>query len=195
MDEILGQRPDRHGHRGLEKMREPPRASGWGRIIVQSVVPGSGKSSLEIFTSRPLTSLTTLPPRYHFLLILFSLLSLLLLLLVMSVRRRLSKRRPSSTKEQAQIAKSPPSNEPIPEEIFPDGSTPQHQQQQLPRHRTPPTKSELDKVADYYVEDEHGNKVPFKDLYTEKPRVLIIFVRHFFCGVCSLPPPPPSPSY
>jgi hypothetical protein len=49
-----------------------------------------------------------------------------------------------------------------------------------------PTPQDLDKVADMVVLDAQGQSIPFKDLYQAPlvaPRQLIIFIRHFFCGV------------
>jgi len=54
-----------------------------------------------------------------------------------------------------------------------------------------PTQTDLDKCADLLVLDAQGTSRPFKTLYAGEgvaPRQLIIFVRHFFCGVSiSLP--------
>ena len=52
-----------------------------------------------------------------------------------------------------------------------------------------PTKSELDKAGERAVYDKDGKKYTFKDLVassaaSEPRRVLVIFIRHFFCGVC-----------
>jgi hypothetical protein len=49
-----------------------------------------------------------------------------------------------------------------------------------------PTQADLDKCADMLVLDAQGASRPFKSLYADEgvaPRQLIIFVRHFFCGV------------
>lgn len=49
-----------------------------------------------------------------------------------------------------------------------------------------PTAETLRKIENYVVLDRDGKTHPFKSLYTGKHvarRVLIIFVRHFFCGV------------
>ena len=54
-----------------------------------------------------------------------------------------------------------------------------------------PSKVILDTAADLPVLDSNGNSVPFKSLYWPKTvvehelgkRVLVIFIRHFFCGV------------
>ena len=57
----------------------------------------------------------------------------------------------------------------------------------------PPTKGDLEKVADLPVLDQNRKKYTFKSLYADNEngprRVLVIFIRHFFCGVC-MPPPP-----
>lgn len=50
----------------------------------------------------------------------------------------------------------------------------------------PPSAENLRKVADYKVLDSKGEAHTFKSIY-EGPdcarRVLVIFIRHFFCGV------------
>ena len=49
-----------------------------------------------------------------------------------------------------------------------------------------PTAEDLKKVEDYYVLDRNGKTHRFKELYSGKNvarRVLVIFIRHFFCGV------------
>lgn len=50
-----------------------------------------------------------------------------------------------------------------------------------------PSNKDISKAADLPVLDSDGSSHPFKSLYTEtdgKPkRALIVFVRHFFCGV------------
>jgi hypothetical protein len=53
-----------------------------------------------------------------------------------------------------------------------------------------PTQSTLSKIEDYPVLDRDGKSIPFKSLYTGPNvprRVLLIFVRHFYCGVRPLP--------
>ncbi|KAJ9141618.1 Thioredoxin-like protein AAED1 [Coniochaeta hoffmannii] len=50
-----------------------------------------------------------------------------------------------------------------------------------------PSPSTLRKIENYVVLDRDGKSHPFKSLYTGKHvarRVLVIFVRHFFCGNC-----------
>jgi hypothetical protein len=53
-----------------------------------------------------------------------------------------------------------------------------------------PSKSTLEKIADLPVFDVDGKTVPFKSLYwpggNETQKVMIIFIRHFFCGVCAI---------
>jgi hypothetical protein len=49
-----------------------------------------------------------------------------------------------------------------------------------------PTAKDLSRVADLLVLDARGQSRPFKELYQAPlvaPRQLIIFIRHFFCGV------------
>lgn len=61
-----------------------------------------------------------------------------------------------------------------------------------------PSPSTLRKIENYVVLDRDGKSHPFKSLYTGKHvarRVLVIFVRHFFCGVSFFPFPPPLPSH
>ena len=54
----------------------------------------------------------------------------------------------------------------------------------------PPTKEQLEKVADLPVLDVNRKSHTFKSLYADNEngprRVLMIFIRHFFCGVCSI---------
>ena len=58
-------------------------------------------------------------------------------------------------------------------------------------NNNPPTKGVLEKAADLPVLDQNRKKYTFKSLYADNEngprRVLIIFIRHFFCGVCSPP--------
>lgn len=49
-----------------------------------------------------------------------------------------------------------------------------------------PSAETLRKVENYTVLDKEGNKHLFKSLYAgpdSTGRVLVIFIRHFFCGV------------
>ena len=53
-------------------------------------------------------------------------------------------------------------------------------------HRKLPDEKTLAEAGELMIKDENGNQVAFKSLYTGKPaeeRQLIIFIRHFFCGV------------
>jgi hypothetical protein len=62
---------------------------------------------------------------------------------------------------------------------------------------TIPSQALLRKVADFPVLDQDGKSRPFKSLYSGPMvtrRVLVIFVRHFFCGVSYDPPCHPSPA-
>ncbi|KAK3956989.1 AhpC/TSA antioxidant enzyme-domain-containing protein [Pseudoneurospora amorphoporcata] len=50
-----------------------------------------------------------------------------------------------------------------------------------------PSLATIKKIENYHVLDRHGKSHTFRSLYTGKHvarRVLIIFVRHFFCGQC-----------
>lgn len=57
-----------------------------------------------------------------------------------------------------------------------------------------PSAETIRRIENYIVLDRHGKTHTFRSLYTGRSvarRVLIIFVRHFFCGVS--PPPPSQP--
>lgn len=49
--------------------------------------------------------------------------------------------------------------------------------------KKPPLQSDLQKIADLPVLDATGKSHTFKSLYDGKRKVLIVFIRHFFCGV------------
>lgn len=49
----------------------------------------------------------------------------------------------------------------------------------------PPSRADLERVADFPILDANRKAHKFKSLYQDKPKVLIIFIRHFFCGVRS----------
>lgn len=56
-----------------------------------------------------------------------------------------------------------------------------------------PTEKDMKKVEDLLILDAEGKSRPFRELYDASgvaPRQLIIFIRHFFCGVCSSIDPP-----
>ena len=52
----------------------------------------------------------------------------------------------------------------------------------------PPTKKDLEKVADLPLLDRNGASRSFKSLHSDPEhrdiQTLVIFIRHFFCGVC-----------
>lgn len=48
----------------------------------------------------------------------------------------------------------------------------------------PPSQSDLQKAASLPILDASGKSHKFKSLYDGKRKVLIVFIRHFFCGVC-----------
>lgn len=53
-------------------------------------------------------------------------------------------------------------------------------------HRELPGETDLAKAGEVMIKDGDGNQIPLKSLWTNKPeneRQLIIFIRHFFCGV------------
>lgn len=53
-------------------------------------------------------------------------------------------------------------------------------------HRELPDPKKLSEAGEVLIKDKDGKDVPFKSLYTDKPadeRQLIVFIRHFFCGV------------
>ncbi|KAK5124656.1 hypothetical protein LTR85_001369 [Meristemomyces frigidus] len=47
-----------------------------------------------------------------------------------------------------------------------------------------PDEKTVAEAGELAVLDEHGTKVPFKQLYDGSGRHLIVFIRHFFCGHC-----------
>lgn len=54
-------------------------------------------------------------------------------------------------------------------------------------HRALPEKKTVDAAGELLIKDEKGTEIAFKSLYANKPageKQLIVFVRHFFCGVC-----------
>ncbi len=49
-----------------------------------------------------------------------------------------------------------------------------------------PSRATLKKIEDFPILDQDGKAIPFKNLYTGPNvprRILVIFIRHFFCGV------------
>ena len=59
-----------------------------------------------------------------------------------------------------------------------------------------PSQETLKRVENFPILDQDGRSIPFKNLYTGPNvtrRVLVIFIRHFYCGVCSPSIPQLSP--
>ena len=55
-------------------------------------------------------------------------------------------------------------------------------------HYDLPDKKTVDEAGEMMIQDESGKEFPFKELYqNKKGQQLIVFIRHFFCGV--RPPP------
>ena len=51
-------------------------------------------------------------------------------------------------------------------------------------HYELPSQETLHEAGELMIKDEYGKEVPFKSLYEGKGgQRLIIFIRHFFCGV------------
>ncbi|OLN85620.1 Thioredoxin-like protein AAED1 [Colletotrichum chlorophyti] len=68
-----------------------------------------------------------------------------------------------------------------------DNSQPVDFEGEIATNNDLPTPETLKKIENYVVLDRHGKSHKFKSLYTGRNvarRVLIIFVRHFFCGNC-----------
>ena len=57
---------------------------------------------------------------------------------------------------------------------------------------TPPNAKMLASAASLPLLDEKNKKHTFKSLYEGKGRIIIIFIRHFFCGVSFAQSIPPS---
>lgn len=49
-----------------------------------------------------------------------------------------------------------------------------------------PTAETLSAAWDLTVLDREGKQVPFKDIVNASPRVLVMFIRHWFCPVSNL---------
>jgi hypothetical protein len=84
---------------------------------------------------------------------------------------------------------------PLPSHNDQNGVNPLDFQGSVDSNHDLPSPEVLRKIENYVVLDRDGKSHPFKSLYTGKHvarRVLVIFVRHFFCGVSpclSLYPP------
>ncbi|EEU45202.1 uncharacterized protein NECHADRAFT_69625 [Fusarium vanettenii 77-13-4] len=85
------------------------------------------------------------------------------------------------------IHRKPVSNKTPPQSIKIDKSQPEDFEGEVATTNELPPPELLKKIEDYIVLDRHGKSHPFSSLYTGSNvarRVLIIFVRHFFCGNC-----------
>ena len=53
-------------------------------------------------------------------------------------------------------------------------------------HYELPNAQTLEEAGELKIKDEYGKEIQFKNLYANKQgqQNLIIFIRHFFCGVC-----------
>ncbi|KAB5525735.1 AhpC/TSA antioxidant enzyme-domain-containing protein [Coniochaeta sp. 2T2.1] len=95
---------------------------------------------------------------------------------------------PSQTSEQqAQKTEEVSSSIPIPAHDDSNGVNPLDFEGAVTSNNELPSPATLRKIEDYVVLDRDGKSHPFKSLYTGKHvarRVLVIFVRHFFCGNC-----------
>lgn len=87
----------------------------------------------------------------------------------------------------AQADDLPKANAPTSIDI--EGSKPKDFDGQIATNDQIPSDATLAKVADYVLLDKHGKSHTFKSLYNSPNgarRVLVVFIRHFFCGVsCS----------
>lgn len=67
-----------------------------------------------------------------------------------------------------------------------DVKPPSSEKTNRPANDEPPSAKSLHKVEDYKVLDSKGEAHTFKSVYDgpdSTKRVLVIFIRHFFCGV------------
>lgn len=91
----------------------------------------------------------------------------------------------------AQDATAPPTQTSTPRATPPtsidlESSKPKDFDGQLKTNDSIPSDATLAKVADYHLLDKHGKSHTFKSLYNGPNgarRVLVVFIRHFFCGV------------
>ncbi|OHE99111.1 hypothetical protein CORC01_05604 [Colletotrichum orchidophilum] len=68
-----------------------------------------------------------------------------------------------------------------------DNTKPADFEGEIPTNNDLPTPQTLKKIENYVVLDRHGKSHTFKSLYSGRNvarRVLVIFIRHFFCGNC-----------
>lgn len=85
------------------------------------------------------------------------------------------------------IHRKPVSTKTPPQSIKIDKSQPEDFEGEVATTNELPPPELIKKIEDYIVLDRHGKSHPFSSLYTGSNvarRVLIIFVRHFFCGNC-----------
>ena len=68
-------------------------------------------------------------------------------------------------------------------------SSEKHGKSKIPEeHYELPSEQTLSEAGELMIKDEYGKEVPFKSLYEGKDgQRLIIFIRHFFCGVRTFP--------
>lgn len=84
------------------------------------------------------------------------------------------------------IHRKPVSTKTPPQSIKIDKSQPEDFEGEVATTNELPPPELIKKIEDYIVLDRHGKSHPFSSLYTGSNvarRVLVIFVRHFFCGV------------
>jgi hypothetical protein len=48
---------------------------------------------------------------------------------------------------------------------------------------TKPDQKTLQEAGELKVFDESGKAIPFEELYNTEGRTVVVFIRHFFCGV------------
>lgn len=84
------------------------------------------------------------------------------------------------------VHRKPVSTKTPPQSIKIDKSQPEDFEGEVATTNELPPPELIKKIEDYIVLDRHGKSHPFSSLYTGSNvarRVLVIFVRHFFCGV------------
>lgn len=92
----------------------------------------------------------------------------------------------ASTEKQATTAAS---TETPASSVVVDKTRPKDFEGEISTNNEIPSQATLKKIEDYIVLDGHGKSHTFKSLYSgpnSSRRVLIIFIRHFFCGVSLL---------
>lgn len=69
-----------------------------------------------------------------------------------------------------------------------DTSKPKDFDGEVKTNNSLPTQEQIQRIEEYVVLDKYGKTHTFKSLYNGKNvarRVLVVFIRHFFCGVSS----------